>query len=130
MSYVTIIQACKDGHHDECTGHENTPIDPDVCGGGHCMCECHTGGPNWYTEGMKAMDKPLEDEVLSSPIFNQTIVIPPNIKSIMDYADTKAKAIEMHLAAEMLLRNATGLTPDQEDFLKGFLMPDFPDADG
>jgi len=61
MAYVTIMDACLDGKHDECTGRENTPEQPEpnfdgslpgfslVCGGGICICECQHGSAQKVT---------------------------------------------------------------------------------
>lgn len=53
MAYVTIMDACFSGRHEECAGTENVPVEPDVVGGGHCVCECHNGGvKSTFTESI------------------------------------------------------------------------------
>jgi hypothetical protein len=39
MAYVTICDPCVQGRHDECDESWGVPADnPEICGGGHCMC--------------------------------------------------------------------------------------------
>lgn len=51
MAYVTVMDDCLDGNHLECKLEENVPTDPNMIGGGHCICVCH-GNTNlkWYEE--------------------------------------------------------------------------------
>lgn len=58
MAYPTVMDACLDNKHDACEEVENVPTDPDVCGGGFCICLCHLDGdriPNvqWFLQVRK-----------------------------------------------------------------------------
>lgn len=38
MAYVYICDECRHGYHEACEKTRDIPTDPDLVGGGHCVC--------------------------------------------------------------------------------------------
>lgn len=38
MAYVYICEACRSDRHEDCEERQNTPTDPEIVGGGVCIC--------------------------------------------------------------------------------------------